>query len=150
MARRRVCLLIARCAAMAVCSTGVTGETGETVPAFPGAEGFGAFTPGGRGGKVCLVTTLRDYVPGKEEPIPGSLREAIEAKGPRIVVFRVSGYIDLKANLNVGNPYLTLAGQTAPGQGVCLRNYQFSIYGGHNCIVRYLRVRPGDRTSEPG
>ena len=69
----------------------------EKVRSFPGAEGFGAHTPGGRGGKVLLVTNLKDYVPGQAKPIPGSLRAACEAKGPRIVVFRVSGTIPLEA-----------------------------------------------------
>src|SRR5687768_4110853 len=60
------------------------------IPAFPGAEGFGSTTPGGRGGQVLLVASLDDYVPGKEKPISNSLRAAVSAKGPRIVVFRVS------------------------------------------------------------
>ena len=118
------------------------------LPAFPGAEGSGAYTPGGRGGKVCLVTTLEDYIPGKQPVIPGSLRAAVEAKEPRIVVFRVSGYIALKTNLTVRNPYITIAGQTAPGEGVCLRNYQVAVGGTHDCIVRHLRCRTGDETSK--
>jgi len=122
----------------------------KRIPAFPGAEGSGAYTPGGRGGKVYLVTTLRDYDPGKEAVIPGSLREAVEAKGPRTVVFRVSGYIDLTTNLAVRNPYITIAGQTAPGDGVCLRYYQFVIGRTHDCIVRHLRCRTGDLTSKAG
>ena len=112
------------------------------VPAFPGAEGFGMFTPGGRGGRVYLVTTLADY-DADEPPIPGSLRAAVEAEGPRIVVFRVAGYIDLKRPLVVSHPYLTIAGQTAPGEGVTLRRYGLEINAPH-VVVRYLRVRPGD------
>ena len=122
----------------------------ETPPSFPGAEGPGAHTPGGRKGKVYLVTTLEDYLPQKEQPISGSLRLAIESKGPRIVVFRVGGYIDLKANLTIENPYITIGGQTAPGDGICLRNYEFGIGKTHDCIVRYIRSRPGDHTSKPG
>ena len=94
----------------------------EAVPAFPGAEGFGAYTPGGRGGKVLLVTHLEDYGPG-QDPIPGSLRAACETQGPRIVIFRVSGNIHLKGTLAIREPYLTLAGQSAPGQGICLRDF---------------------------
>jgi pectate lyase len=116
---------------------------GADVPAFPGAEGFGSRTPGGRGGKVYVVTTLADYLPRREPPIAGSLRAAIEAEGPRIVVFRVSGLIELKAQLSIRNPFLTLAGQTAPGGGVCLKNYDVQIRS-HDVVVRHLRVRPGD------
>ncbi len=113
------------------------------VPAFPGAEGFGAYTPGGRGGKVYLVTTLADYGPS-EAPIEGSLRAAVEAKGPRIVVFRVAGNIELKRSLNVHNPYITIAGQTAPGAGICLKNHSASVSRAHDVVIRYLRFRPGD------
>src|SRR5262245_4118275 len=90
------------------------------VPAFPGAEGFGATTPGGRGGKVIAVTSLSDAG-------PGSFRAACEAEGPRIVVFRVSGLITLTKKLVIKNPYITIAGQTAPGDGICLRNFTFVI-----------------------
>src|SRR5262249_26986848 len=90
------------------------------IPAFPGAEGAGAFTPGGRGGKVYLVTNLNDS--GK-----GSLREAVEAKGPRMVLFRVAGIIHLETPLSINNPFITIAGQTAPGDGVCIRNHTVEI-----------------------
>ena len=89
-------------------------------PAFPGAEGFGANTPGGRGGKVIAVTNLSDDG-------PGSFRAACETEGPRIVIFRVSGLITLNRKLVIKNPYITIAGQTAPGDGICLRNYTFVI-----------------------
>ena len=93
---------------------------GKYLPAFPGAEGFGAFTPGGRGGKAIFVTTLEDYDSAKgETPITGSFRQAVESKGPRFILFRVSGTIFLKAELPVYEPYLTIAGQTAPGDGIC-------------------------------
>ena len=108
----------------------------DRVPAFPGAEGFGAFTKGGRGGRVIPVTTLKDS--GR-----GSLRAAVEAKGPRIVVFRVAGVIELKSNLSVRNSHLTLAGQTAPGDGICIKGYGFLIRA-DEVIVRHLRFRPGD------
>jgi len=113
------------------------------LPAFPGAEGFGAFTPGGRGGKVCLVTTLADYDPNDEPAVRGSLREAVEMSGPRIIVFRVAGNIKLNAALVVSNPYVTIAGQTAPGDGICLTTYTVVI-ATHDVIVRYVRMRLGD------
>jgi len=113
----------------------------DRVPAFPGAEGFGAYTIGGRGGKVFLVTNLNDSG-------PGSLREACDAEGPRIVVFRVGGVIELKSRIRIENPFITIAGQTAPGDGICLKNHPFQITETHDVIVRYLRVRPGDEVPE--
>lgn len=106
------------------------------VPAFPGAEGFGSRTPGGRGGKVIIVGNLNDAG-------PGSFRAACEAGGPRIVVFRVSGLIDLKTPIRVQEPFLTIAGQTAPGDGICLRGRALEI-ATHDVVVRHLRSRPGD------
>jgi len=114
----------------------------DALPAFPGAEGFGAFTKGGRGGKVYVVTTLEDYGKG-EKAIPGSLREAVEAEGPRVVVFRVGGTVDLKQGLVVRNPFLTLAGQTAPGGGICLKRFPLVVVA-NDVVVRYLRCRVGD------
>jgi pectate lyase len=113
----------------------VAAAEGKDIPAFPGAEGFGANTPGGRGGKVIFVLNLNDSG-------PGSLRAACEAAGPRIVLFRVGGIIDLKSPIKVTKPYLTLAGQTAPGDGVCLRGFGFQVKT-HDVVVRYLRSRPG-------
>jgi pectate lyase len=115
-------------------------NSAEPLPAFPGAEGFGATTPGGRGGKVLFVTTLEDGG-------PGSFRAACEADGPRLVVFRVSGTIALKRPLTVTKPFLTIAGQTAPGDGICLRGYTFGI-ATHDVVVRYLRSRLGDETGQ--
>lgn len=108
------------------------------LPAFPGAEGFGSTTPGGRGGRVILVTNLDDAG-------PGSLRAACDAEGPRLVLFRVAGTIALKQAIVVRNPYLTLAGQTAPGDGICLRDNPFEV-ATHDVVVRYLRSRLGDVT----
>lgn len=112
----------------------------KDIPAFPGAEGFGAETPGGRGGKVIPVTNLNDDG-------LGSLRAACDGEGPRIVIFRVSGVITLAKKLIVKNPYLTIAGQTAPGDGICLRNFTFVI-ATHDVVVRYLRSRLGDLTAQ--
>lgn len=115
----------------------------QKIKAFPEAEGFGAYAVGGRGGALFWVTTLEDY--GKDEtPIQGSLRAAIEAEGPRMVLFKVGGIIELKAPLVVRNPYLTLAGQIAPWHGICLKNYGLQIRETHDVVIRYLRVRPGD------
>jgi len=116
---------------------------GESIPAFPGAEGFGAHSRGGRGGAVLLVTNLEDYLPGREKPIPGSLRAACDREGPRMVLFRVSGTIPLKSTLSIRRPFITMAGQTAPGGGICLRNHGVSIRT-HDVVLRYLRCRPGD------
>jgi pectate lyase len=115
----------------------------ELFPAFPEAQGAGAYTPGGRGGKVLIVTTLADYDPRKQKPIKGSLRWAVSQKGPRTVLFRVAGNIELKRDLAVTEPFLTIAGQGAPGGGICLKDSSLEIHT-HDVIVRYLRVRPGD------
>lgn len=105
--------------------------------AFPGAEGFGKYTTGGRGGRVMIVTNLNDSG-------PGSLREAVEAAGPRIVVFEVDGDIHLETPLRIENDNITIAGQSAPGDGICLCDCQFTI-DASNVIVRYIRCRLGDR-----
>ena len=115
------------------------------IPAFPGAEGFGKYSVGGRGGDVYCVTNLKDAG-------VGSLRYGIQsAQGPRTIVFEVAGTIVLKSPLTIkGKSHLTLAGQTAPGKGITLRDQNFSIQHSQHIIVRYLRVRLGDENKETG
>lgn len=108
----------------------------DRAPAFPGAEGFGKYTVGGRGGKAIEVTNLNDKG-------PGSFRDAVTASGPRTVVFKVSGTIPLESEINIRNSNLTIAGQTAPGDGICIKNYQVN-FDVTNLIIRYVRFRPGD------
>lgn len=121
------------------------GESGDArrTSAFPGAEGAGKWAEGGRGGKVIAVTNLEDAG-------PGSLRAAVETPGPRTVVFRVSGTIELTKPLRVAHPRLTIAGQSAPGDGVCLKGQELQIGSTHDIVIRHLRCRPGDHTSKPG
>ena len=104
--------------------------------AFPGAEGYGRFARGGRGGKVVAVTNLNDSG-------PGSLREAVTNDiGPRTIVFNTSGIIQLSSRLVLNQPYVTVAGQTAPGKGICIRTAPFGITG-NDAIVQNVRVRLG-------
>ena len=120
--------------ALVAASPASAGESRQK--AFPTAEGYGQYAQGGRGGKVIFVTNLDDSG-------PGSLREAIKTPGPRIVIFKVAGIIDLKSELLMTEPYLTIAGQTAPGDGICLKGRRVKI-DAHDTIIRYLRVRLGD------
>jgi pectate lyase len=118
----------------------------SALPAFPGAEGFGSDTPAGRGGKVLFVTNTADTG-------PGSLRAAIDAEGPRIVLFQTGGTIVLQSPLEISNPYITIAGQTAPGDGIQIRNdsegsravdsFPSIRITTHDIVIRFLRIRSG-------
>lgn len=133
---------------VSVCITGCAQQKGikaqrDAMPpvAFPEAEGFGKYTTGGRGGKVIVVTNLTDDG-------PGSFRDAVEKNYPRMIVFAVSGTVHLETKLNIkGNA--TVAGQTAPGDGICLADQPVSL-AGDNIIIRYLRFRMGDKYQNKG
>jgi len=125
---------------LAAAPTIVGAAAPSTQKAFPTAEGFGQYAQGGRGGAVLFVENLNDTG-------PGSLRAAVEAKGPRTIVFSVSGTIQLEKGLRVREPFVTIAGQTAPGDGICLANYELYV-SASDAVVRYLRCRPGN--AKPG
>ncbi|UOQ52103.1 pectate lyase family protein [Hymenobacter cellulosivorans] len=124
--------------ALAALLLAATAGLAQQVPAFPGAEGFGRNATGGRGGQVVEVTNLNDSG-------PGSFRQAFnEFLGqPITIVFRVGGTIELNTPLRPSRSNVTIAGQTAPGDGICLKKHTFKIFG-NNIIVRYIRSRPGD------
>lgn len=120
------------------CSTGFAGSKHTGPVAFPGAEGFGRYATGGRGGEVFWVTTLED----SDEK--GTLRYAVAQKGPRTILFNVAGTIFLKKDLRITQDDVTIAGESAPGQGICIAGYPVKL-NADNVILRYLRFRVGDR-----
>ena len=134
-------LVIVSLLSIGVRAAGIAGSTAD-IESFPGAEGWGASTPGGRNGRVIIVTNLNTSG-------PGSLAEACSAEGPRIVVFEVSGVI--KGDVLITKPYLTIAGQTAPGAGITIEGklgtYDFGV---HDIIVRHLRIRRKRDTGSGG
>jgi pectate lyase len=119
-------------AAMGPCPNGES-------PAFPTAEGFGACAKGGRGGQVVYVTNLNDAG-------PGSFRDAMLKTFPRTIMFKVSGTIQLNSriDLSAAHSYVTVAGQSAPGDGIAIKGFQIDVNGGHDVVFRHLRVRPGN------
>lgn len=138
-ARGRSALRTTLCLLALLCSTGAVAQAAPPADAlaFPGAQGWAAHTPGGRGGQILRVTTLAAEG-------PGSFSAAVNAKGPRIVVFEVGGVIDLGVKtLRITEPYLTIAGQTAPAPGITLIRGGMDI-ATHDVVVRHLRIRPGD------
>ncbi len=111
-------------------------------PAFPGAEGGGMYTTGGRGGKVYYVNSLEDTIMGNKKTQEGTLRWCLKRPGPKTILFKVAGVIHLNARLNIPDS-TTIAGQSAPGDGICIANYPVKVEG-NNVIIRYMRFRMGD------
>lgn len=132
-------MLMPALAALLLCACASPEAPECTIPTglavFPGAAGFGTTTPAGRGGKILEVTSLADDG-------PGTLRAAVQTPGPRIIVFRTGGTITLKTHLEIHEPFLTIAGQTAPGDGILINGAGVMIFT-HDILVQHMRIRPG-------
>lgn len=134
----------------ACCGGGEEPNSPNTMLAFPGAQGGGAYATGGRGGVVVHVTTLedtRDKTTG--QPVLGTLRKAVQMDGTRTIVFDVSGTIHLNSQLDITSGNLTIAGQTAPGDGICIAGHPVVVKAS-NVILRFLRFRMGDQNKVEG
>ncbi|MDR1755280.1 MAG: hypothetical protein LBR74_10380 [Eubacterium sp.] len=119
------------------------------LPAFPGAEGGGKYVTGGRGKPIYIVDSLLDYDPKIEEPIKGTLRDAL-SEDDRTIVFNISGVIELKNTLRIDKKNITIAGQTAPGDGITIYGYETNISNAENLIIRYIRFRTGSKNVHKG
>ncbi len=109
--------------------------------AYPGAQGGGKYVTGGRGGKVLYVTSLEDNA-----SLQGTLRWAVEQSFPRIILFQVAGIIDLKEQLTINHSNITIAGQSAPGDGICIKGYPVSV-NADNVIIQFMRFRMGENNN---
>ncbi len=116
-----------------------TRDINISIPAFPSAQGFGKNSIGGRGGEILFVSNLNDAG-------PGSLRAALSHQNPRTVIFKTSGVIELEKDIAITSPFVTLAGQSANGDGICLKNAGL-IINTHDVIIRHVRIRPGDEVT---
>lgn len=131
-----MCKLLPLIFCLGIVSANAAVATPQSALSFPGTVGWGAQTAGGRGGKIIRVTTL-------SPDGPGSFKEAIDTKGPRIVVFEVGGVIDMaRKELEIREPFLTIAGQTAPSPGITLIRTGIDVKT-HDVIVRHIRIRTG-------